>query len=286
MPKWNTADPGAREYLLSVARFWVEKYDIDGWRIDVSNEVSHDFWREMCKQVRAIKPDIYILGENWDDSYPWLNGGQFDGTMNYSLLRSVGNYINGRLDAAGFISSLSREVLAAYPKPVQRVLYNLLDSHDTDRLMTSCCGNAKVVMLGYVILMTMAGCPSVFYGGEIGLDGTLDDGYTRRCMPWDVPVPPERDFRPFLKKMIALRKKHPSFRSTEITFRKPDDGLLVYTKEAKEEELVVIINNGSEEYESMLPRGQFLDLLNDEYVTDKVIIPPYGFLILLKIDRE
>ena len=284
MPKWNTADPGAREYLLSIARFWVEKYDIDGWRIDVSNEVSHDFWREFCKQVRAVKPDIYILGENWDDSYPWLNGGQFDGTMNYSLLRAVGDYINGRTDAAGLISSMSREVFAAYPKPVQHMLFNLLDSHDTDRLMTNCGGNAKVVMLGYVILMTMAGCPSVFYGGEIGLDGKLDGGYARCCMPWDDPVPPERDLRPFLKQLIALRKKHPSFRSTEITFQKPDDGLLVYTKRAEDEELLVLINNSSVELERVLPQGRFLDLFGDEKVSGSVILPAYGFLLLLKVE--
>jgi len=284
MPKWNTADPEAREYLLSIARYWVEKYDIDGWRIDVSNEVSHDFWRELCKQVRAIKPDIYMLGENWDDSYPWLNGGQFDGTMNYSLLRAVGDYINGRTDAAGLISSMSREVFAAYPKPVQHMLFNLLDSHDTDRLMTNCNGNAMAVMLGYIILMTMAGCPSVFYGGEIGLDGKLDGGYTRRCMPWDDPVPSERDLREFLKKLIALRKKHPSFRSTEITFQKPDDGLLVYAKKTENEELLVIVNNSSEAIERMLPQGQFIDLFRDEKITGRVSLPQYGFLLLLKIE--
>jgi len=283
MPKWNTADPGAREYLFSAARFWVEKYDIDGWRIDVSNEVSHDFWREMGKQVRDIKPDIFILGENWDDSYPWLNGGQFDSTMNYSLLRAVGNYINGRTDASKLISSLSREVLAAYPKPVQRVLYNLLDSHDTDRLMTNCRGNEKVVLLGYVILMTMAGCPSVFYGGEIGLDGTLDYGYTRRCMPWDDPVPPERDFRQFFKQLIALRKKHPSFRSTEIAFLESNNGLLEYIKKAEDEELLVLVNNSSEERESLLPQCQFLDLFGCGKVTGKVVLPEHGFLLLLKV---
>jgi glycosidase len=281
MPKWNTADPGAREYLLSVARFWVEKYDIDGWRIDVSNEVSHDFWREMCKQVKAIKPDIYLLGENWDDSYPWLNGGQFDGTMNYSLLRAAGDYISGRSDTANFISSMSREVFAAYPKPVQHVLFNLLDSHDTDRIITNCSGNTKAVILGYVILMTMAGCPSVFYGGEIGLDGTLDYGYTRRCMPWDDPVPLERDFRSFFKELIALRKKYPSFRSTEITFLKPEGGFLAYIKRAEDEELLVIINNSTEEIESVLPQGQFFDLLGSGKVTGKVSLPAYGFLLLL-----
>jgi len=136
-------------------------------------------------------------------------------------------------------------------------------------------------MLGYLILMTMSGCPSVFYGGEIGLDGTHEYGYTRRCMPWDDPVPSDRDLRPFIKQLIALRKKHPSFRSTEITFLEPESGLLSYSKKAKDEELLVIINNSSKKLESVLPRGQFLDLLSDKSKTGKVELPPHGFLILL-----
>ena len=284
MPKWNTADPGAREYLISIARYWVEKYNIDGWRLDVSNEVSHCFWRDMCKEVRAIKPDIFILGENWDDSYPWLYGGQFDSTMNYTLLKAVGNFIAGRSDAATFKSTLTRGVLTAYPKPVQRALFNLLDSHDTDRIVDNCGGNYKAVMLGYVILLTMAGCPSIYYGGEIGLDGTLDGGYTRRCMPWDDPIPAERDFRPVLKQLISLRKKHPSFRAVDVVFTEKENGLLVYSKKADGEELLVVINGSSTGREMDLTEEKYTDLMTDKTTSGTLTLPPHGFLLLKKVE--
>jgi glycosidase len=282
MPKWNTADPGAREYLIKAARFWVEEFDIDGWRFDVSNEVSHDFWREMRKELKAVKPDILLLGENWDDSWPWLCGGQFDSSMNYTLLGAVSDFAGGRTDAAGFVSALTRGVLTAYPKPVRRVLFNMLESHDTDRLMTACGGNAAAVRLAYLLQMTLGGSPSVYYGGEIGMEGRNADGENRRCMPWDSPVPEERNFRPLLKRLIALRKTHPSFRSADAAFLECSGGLLVFSKEADGERLLVAVNNSGGECEITLPGGPYTDLMTGkDRPGGKAVLPAYGFFLLL-----
>ncbi|MCL2663781.1 MAG: alpha-glycosidase [Oscillospiraceae bacterium] len=283
MPKWNTADPGAREYLINAARYWVEEYDIDGWRMDVSNEVSHDFWRELCKAVRGIKSDIFMLGENWDDAYPWLCSGQFDSTMNYPLLSAIGSFAGGRSNAAEFASTMTREVLAAYPKPIQKLLFNMVDNHDTDRLMTGCGGNTKAAILGFVLLFTMCGCPSVYYGSEVGMDGTLHGDANRRCMLWDKPVPPDRDFRPLIKKLITLRKKHPAFRTTEIVFNNCNDALLTFTKKTDDETLVVILNNSAAEQRISLPPGTYTNLMDDSITTgNSFALPPYEFKLLLQ----
>lgn len=85
MPKLDTENPEVIEYLLEVGRYWVREFDIDGWRLDVANEVDHSFWRKFRTEVKAIKPDLYILGEIWHDSMPWLRGDQFDAVMNYPL---------------------------------------------------------------------------------------------------------------------------------------------------------------------------------------------------------
>ena len=103
MPKWNTGNPKVRKYLMDAACYWVEKYHIDGWRLDVSNEVSHDFWREFRKRIKAINPDVYILGENWDNSLPWLQGDQFDAVMNYEFAMPVWNYFKKRKREASHI---------------------------------------------------------------------------------------------------------------------------------------------------------------------------------------
>ena len=77
MPKLNTSNPTVREYLIGVACGWVKKYDVDGIRMDVANEVSHVFCKELRKALKSIKPDIYILGEVWHDAIPWLRGDEF-----------------------------------------------------------------------------------------------------------------------------------------------------------------------------------------------------------------
>src|SRR5699024_9127210 len=74
MPKLNTEHPEVKVYLLDVAIYWIKEFNIDGWRLDVANEVDHQFWREFRTVVKSIKPDVYILGEIWHDSMPWLQG--------------------------------------------------------------------------------------------------------------------------------------------------------------------------------------------------------------------
>ncbi len=74
MPKLKTENPACRAYLLDVARHWLEEFDIDGWRLDVANEVDHEFWRDFRRLVKSIKPDCYILGEIWHEGIPWLRG--------------------------------------------------------------------------------------------------------------------------------------------------------------------------------------------------------------------
>ena len=287
MPKWNTANPAARTYLLNIARHWAEEYGIDGWRFDVSNEVSHDFWRETRKFLKALKPDIFLLGENWDDSMPWLCGDQFDSVMNYGLLDAVTGFCgvnpNGEsLDAPGFRERVTRKVLAAYPKPVQRVLFNMLDSHDTDRLITFCGGNIDAAKLAYVIQMTMGGAPSIYYGGEAGMDGMLRGNENRLCMVWDVS--PEKDLRDFLKRLIALRKRHPSMREADVEFLQCEGGFLFYRKRAEGETLLVAVNRDHKSRSVELPAspGGYTDAMTGEAVTGgHITLPGYGFALLL-----
>ena len=85
MPKFNTANPAVREFLWRVAEHWI-RFGIDGWRLDVPNEIDDDaFWQEFRRRVRALNAEAYICGEIWGDATRWLRGDQFDGVMNYLL---------------------------------------------------------------------------------------------------------------------------------------------------------------------------------------------------------
>ena len=84
-----------REYLLRVAEYWVER-GIDGWRLDVPEEIQEEgFWEEFRARVRAKNPDAYIVGEIWGDASDWTRGDRFDGTMNYLFTGAAFRYVAG-----------------------------------------------------------------------------------------------------------------------------------------------------------------------------------------------
>lgn len=93
MPKLNTGNPEVVEYLCNVGTYWIREADIDGWRLDVANEINHEFWRAFRHAVRAVKEDMFLIGEIWEEAGIWLQGDQFDSTMNYTFLICAGIFL-------------------------------------------------------------------------------------------------------------------------------------------------------------------------------------------------
>src|SRR5699024_11510334 len=122
--------PEVKAYLLDVAIYWIKEFNIDGWRLDVANEVDHQFWREFRTVVKSIKPDVYILGVIWHDSMPWLQGNQFDDVMNYPFTDSaIQFFVQNQIKASAFANSLNN-LLAMYHVKINDFAFNLLGSHD------------------------------------------------------------------------------------------------------------------------------------------------------------
>ena len=137
------------------AEHWI-RFGIDGWRLDVADEIGEDFWREFRIRVRSISPEAYIVAEIWEPVPEWLTGVHFDATMNYPLLEAVVSFVAGKhldMDAVAMQASLRdtiapidglafearlAELHALYDSAVTAVQMNLLDSHDTPRLRTMC----------------------------------------------------------------------------------------------------------------------------------------------------
>ncbi|MGL5677414.1 MAG: alpha-glycosidase [Cellulosilyticaceae bacterium] len=273
MPKWQTANAKARRYLLDVGKYWVEQYDIDGWRLDVSNEVSHDFWRDFRKEVKAVKKDVYIIGENWDNSYPWLMGDQFDAVMNYELLYPIWNFVGHNsyshqtMTASQYKDTVST-LLANYPKHVTEHMFNMIDSHDTPRLMNVCDQNEDKVKLAYILQMTFAGAPSIYYGSEVGVSGEGEDN--RRCMPWQESYQ-NRVIKAHVKRMIAIRKTIGATRTADIVWLTAEDATnyLAFAKESEEETLYVLMNNQDKAYEVTLPEAIGNQKVKDVYTNEE-----------------
>lgn len=289
MPKWNTKNPIVRQYLLEVAAYWIENYHIDGWRLDVSNEVSHDFWREFRKTVKSINPDTYILGETWDNSYPWLMGDQFDAVMNYEFSVPVWNFfrdkkVNGvKYSGEAFRQKIGK-LLTEYPKHVTTNLFNLLDSHDTERILNTVGNQTDKVKLAYLFLLTFPGTPCIYYGSEMGMVG--GEHSNRQCMIWDKKMQ-DSDLYEFIQRLIELRRRTESFRSTELTFLDvvTDKGTILYRKSASEENVYVLIHNDQEPEKIQVPdelKGvTCCDLLCDTDIRlgETIELEPYDYRV-------
>ena len=228
MPKLRVANPEVETYLLSVAEYWIKEFDIDGWRLDVANEIDHMFWRKFRQVVKAAKPDALIIGEVWHDSLPWLRGDQFDGVMNYVFRDSVLRFfIEGRDSARVFAERITR-LLHRYPEQAVRSMFNLLGSHDTERILTLAQGDAKKVAKTLIFQFTFPGIPMVYYGDEVGMEGGADPD-CRRGMMWDQNLQ-NRELQWVVRNLARLRHEEVALHGTRMHFRKSRKGQLIYER--------------------------------------------------------
>ncbi|GAB6928524.1 alpha-glycosidase [Paenibacillus sp. JCM 10914] len=287
MPKLNTENPEARAYLLKAAEYWIKETGIDGWRLDVANEVGHGFWREFRQVVKKANPDAYILGEVWHESSIWLEGDQFDAVMNYPFTNAVLDFfINRTADAEKFSFMLGKQ-LAGYPRQASEVMFNLLDSHDTARLLTQAQGDKRLMKLAVMFQFTYFGTPCIYYGDEIGMDGGHDPG-CRKCMEWDEGKQ-DQDLFSFYQTLIKLRKEHAALRTGSFKFLKAEKngGRIAYLRQDDNETILVAVNNDKAGHTITVPvlEQQWTNLWNGEQHLAKqgqltVKLPAYGFVIL------
>lgn len=285
MPKLNTQHPEVKKYLLDVASYWIKEFDIDGWRLDVANEVDHQFWREFRTSVRQQKPDIYILGEVWHDSMPWLLGDQFDAVMNYPLTTNVLNLLaNQTISAHEFMNTMTT-VIQSYPKNVMDFTFNLVGSHDTPRILTECQDDLRRVKLIYTLLYTFMGSPCMYYGDEIGMTGGKDPG-CRKCMEWDQDKQ-NSDLLNHVKKIISLRQSERLLANNgSFQFLNHiESEIVAYRKYQDEQNVVVLINPTDCEQTFSIPLSlkdnAAKNLWTDEEVNiTQVSLEPFGFKIL------
>ena len=134
MPKLNTNHPAVQDYLIGLCEDWVRRHDIDGLRFDVGNEISHAFLRRLRVRLKALKPDLYLLGEIWHDAPAWLEGDEYDAVMHYPLQSAVRRFFEDESLPARAFGWQAGRCLAAYAPQVSAAQFTLLDSHDTIRL--------------------------------------------------------------------------------------------------------------------------------------------------------
>lgn len=271
MIKLDTSHPECRDYLLRIAHHWVAEFGVDAWRLDVANEVEHSFWRDFRKTVRQVNPECYILGEVWHDGMQWLLGDQFDALMNYPLSQSVIDYFGKRtVSREEFMQSVDRSYVS-YPRNANEVMFNLLESHDTSRLMYLCGEDSRKARLAYLFMMTQAGSPCVYYGGEIGMSGGRVgvSEANRRCMVWE-PEHQDLELHGFIRKIIRLRHSGDDLKSPVIQWLDvQQEDCIAYRRGHIE----IVINNSDREIR-VVAGGH------------EIVLPPFGYSIERRTDAN
>lgn len=251
LPKLMVQNPAVKEYLFSVARFWTGK--IDGWRLDVPDEIPHEFWKEWRKVVRDVNPDCYIVGELWFDASPWLKGDEFDATMNYRFRSACLDYFaHDALTPSQFLNRLEK-VRSSYTADHNFAMLNLLDSHDTERFLTLAGKDTWRVKQASLFQMTYLGAPMVYYGDEIGMEGGKDPD-CRRCMVWETSRWND-ELLSHYRTLIDIRKRSVALRRGSFTVLSTDDnqGLMIYKRSGFGQNAYIVINNSNAQTAVKIP---------------------------------
>ena len=281
LPKFNTDNPQVRDYLIGVGEHWIREYGIDGWRLDVPDQIkTPGFWEEFRGRVRAINPEAYLVGEIWHAVPEWLRGDRFDATMNYVFAAAVIAFMAGERVSASLAADRSydpypgidapefgrriEQLLDQYDWETTQVQFNLLDSHDAPRVLSLARGDKATLRLATLFQMTFPGTPSVYYGDEIALPGTrrydrpYRDQDARRPFPWHDQSKWDRKMLDFFRSAIALRRAHPALRGGEFHPLYAKDRQYAFVRRNEAETLLVAINAADDKAEISIPVGKHI----------------------------
>lgn len=249
MPKLRFKNSKVRDFFINVGTYWLKTADIDGWRLDVADEVDFTFWQEFRRAVKSVKEDALLIAETWKDGTDLLRGDQMDSVMNYLFRDAVVDYFaKDEINASQF-DHLIQRMLFLYPEAVYPVLYNLIGSHDTPRFLGLCNENILKMQLAVVFQMTFPGMPAIYYGDETGIDGENDPD-CRKAMNWDSI---NRNLLAFYKKMIDIRKDSPSLMYGNYQSICCDDEVYGYARHFGSETTYVILNKSNAAKQLTIP---------------------------------
>lgn len=275
MPKLMTQNPEVADYLLDVAAYWLRQAGIDGWRLDVANEVDHAFWRAFRQRVKSVNREAWILGEIWHDSLEWLRGDQYDSVMNYPFRDALLAFFRGTVDAPHLDELLAR-IRMQYSWDVTANLLTLLGTHDTPRIRTL-IGREKS-LLAAVLMMTYPGVPLIYYGDEVGMEGDQDPG-CRGAMDWSRQTW-DREALALHKRLVQIRRVFPWLRDGGYRTLAAEPGGTLFGfertaalpgvpgRDQRQGRLVTLVNAAPGAATAALPaEGPMVDLLTGEVHT-------------------
>ncbi|MGV3526304.1 MAG: alpha-amylase family glycosyl hydrolase [Candidatus Sericytochromatia bacterium] len=267
--KLKLSTPAVKRHLLGAVEHWIREYEIDGLRLDAADCMSLGFLRQLGQRARRLKPGFWLLGEVVHGDYRrWIEKGQLDSVTNYALYDALHTSHN-QWDYTRLAQTLQHQF---GPHGVYRDLrlYHFVDNHDVTRIASLLRFPAQLYPL-HILLYTLPGIPSLYYGSEWGQTGRKrrhSDAELRPAIAqpffWQPKAHP--DLQPVIARLAQLHAHSRALQSGSWQLLKADGHTLVYARHAENEHLVVAVNLADQPHRVsvQLPwhHGQLVDRLN------------------------
>ena len=304
LPRVDSNNESYKRFILGdsgVIEKWMKK-GIDGFRLDVADELSDDFLKTLNEKVKSINPEGIVYGEVWEDASnkiaydkrkKYFLGGELDSVMNYPFREAIIDYLKyGNYERFyGTCKMLSSH----YPKHNANLLMNLLGTHDTERILTVLgvdtvdgftnaelstkkmtkaeYNKAKSMLkLAYAVVATVPGVPCIYYGDEVGMQGYRDP-FNRLPFPWGKE---DTEILDYYRKIGKIRRAEPIFCDGGFKLLECNSDYLAFARYTDEEFTVTLVNRSQSKYnfESSIP------LKSCESLRKLTVIKPLSAYIL------
>lgn len=287
LPSVNQRNKDLQDYISSIIRKYMTM-GLQGFRLDVVDEIHHEMLTKICDSIYSIKKDALVIGEVWEDASTkiaygkrrgYFLGEELNSVMNYPLKDALINYVlTGNCDEFYYVYEMIEN---NYPNYVKHNLMNLIGSHDTRRIYSILKEKENSIDLLKIISglqFTFYGLPSIFYGDEIALEEDAPD-FSRKCYPWGN----ENDLVLNWYKTLAKIRKHKVFRDGKMEVIKAKSREIVF-KRINDNETILVISNLDEDDYRYNDGCVYKSLINNE-VKENVIVSPNKIDILIKLKK-
>ncbi len=170
LAKLNQNNPAVKDYICGVIRFWASEFKIDGIRLDAADVLDFGYMHALRQTASEIGPDFWLMGEVIHGDYTrWVNEGTLHSVTNYHLHKALysGHNEHNYFEIAHTVRRLY-DMGGSRPDGLK--LYNFVDNHDVERIYTKLNNKAHFVPV-HILLYTLPGVPSIYYGSEFGIEG-------------------------------------------------------------------------------------------------------------------
>ena len=306
LPTVNKMDPAFIKYIItdedSVVAHWL-KLGIDGFRLDVADELPDEFLKMLYDRVKQLKPDALVLGEVWEDASSktaygkrrtYFTNAELDSVMNYPYRTAILNFMRG-FDSGRAFKETVMSIAENYPPQVVACNMNLLGTHDTPRILTALvddfdgsreekakrrlsrnqweAAHERLLMASFLQYM-LPGCPSIYYADEAGMEG-YKDPFNRRPYPWGRE---DEELLAHYRRLGTLRKRQEVLRLGDIRFFQAGDKHLGFSRSYNGQSVKIYANRSADSWE--IPYGKILLGHNLQTVgPDCLVLGPRGFCI-------